>query len=342
MAILAGTINFNQIESFQPIRYDPDYRSYTFRGNVMYIEEFRVSNPFRFAFFFRGLRHRIDSNNNPIITGGSWLAVTAQSRNTEGLWVDDDESYQGFSGISAVDYYNACMSSDRSDDLRIVQRMFRGNDRFYCGDENDIVRGYGGNDIILGRGGNDELDGGTGNDYIDGGTGNDTINGGDNNDRLLGGDGSDVLVGGDGNDNLDGGAGDDSITGISLADSSLGRRSVDVLTGGSGNDLFILGNSSGVFYNDGSNRSSGRRDFARITDFSAGDRIQLNGSASNYILRPISSINGIRRVELYLNDGAGPLTSTGWDRRDELIAVIQLSAGINVALTDNTQFSYVG
>jgi Ca2+-binding RTX toxin-like protein len=55
------------------------------------------------------------------------------------------------------------------------------------------------------------------------------------------------------------------------------RNEVDTLTGGAGSDLFILGNSSECFYNDGVYSVTGTTDYALITDFktSESDRLQL-------------------------------------------------------------------
>ena len=162
---------------------------------------------------------------------------------------------------------------------------------------------------------------------IDGGNGNDSLNGGGGNDRL---------IGGNGNDNLNGGAGADTLTGIALNDATLGRGTVDVLTGGAENDLFVLGNASGVFYSDGSTATSGRGDYARITDFRSGDQIQLKGRSSDYRLRN-ETFNGAAGVGLYRNDGS---VVSGWDSRDELISFIQVS-GVTLNLGSTSQFTYV-
>ena len=134
-----------------------------------------------------------------------------------------------------------------------------------------------------GNGLNNVLTGNSEANLIDGGNGNDSLNGGGGNDRL---------IGGNGNDNLNGGAGADTLTGIALNDTTLGRGSIDVLTGGTENDFFVLGNASSVFYSDGLTATSGRSDYAHITDFTSGDKIELKGRATDYILRSNDSVSG--------------------------------------------------
>jgi Ca2+-binding RTX toxin-like protein len=92
-----------------------------------------------------------------------------------------------------------------------------------------------------------------------------TINGNGGNDFLTGTGGNDVLTGGDGNDTL---SGTDS--------SARGLGESDNLTGSAGTDKFILGDSSGAFY-----ETQGDSDFAKISDFSSGEQIQL-GSGDTY------------------------------------------------------------
>ncbi len=171
------------------------------------------------------------------------------------------------------------------------------------------------------------------------------IPGSTGNDILIGGIENDTLTGGKGNDTLNSGAGNDTLIGIDPTDVNLGRGEIDVLTGGSGNDLFILGNASGVFYNDRNSISSSRTDYARVTDFGNGDRIQLKGKPSDYILLSNDSADGYNGVGLYLNDGIfrpGTYNPDGWDARDEFIALIQVQPGTStLSLTNLSQFTYV-
>lgn len=102
-------------------------------------------------------------------------------------------------------------------------------------------------DIIVGSNEADKLSGNGGDDII---TGN------------LGGVGFDTLLGGSGNDTLIG-------SDPSLSETTQNER--DILTGGSGVDKYVLGDENGSFYDD-----FGGSDFANITDFQFGEKIQLS------------------------------------------------------------------
>ncbi len=109
------------------------------------------------------------------------------------------------------------------------------------------------------------LYGGTANDTLTKNLGN--ISGEDGNDRLTGGTGDNILQGGAGNDILVG---------------SIGK---DIFFGGAGQDQFVLGDSNGLFYDDGNINTSGLNDLATIKDFNLlEDTVTLLGSANNYIL----------------------------------------------------------
>ncbi|WP_019500316.1 calcium-binding protein, partial [Pseudanabaena sp. PCC 6802] len=118
----------------------------------------------------------------------------------------------------------------------------------------DSLTGSAGNDTISGLGGLDTLSGLAGNDSIDGGLGNDFLTGGLGNDTLLGG-----------GDN-------DTLTGVDPA-SGFGIGEIDRLTGNSGSDRFILGDSTRTYY-----LGNGISDYVLITDFGAGDLIQVRAS----------------------------------------------------------------
>jgi Ca2+-binding RTX toxin-like protein len=99
----------------------------------------------------------------------------------------------------------------------------------------------------------------------------------------------------------------------------LGKGTIDILTGGGGSDLFVLGDARGRFYDDGSSRSAGTADYARITDFAAGDKLQLKGSPADYLQSWVQSLDGASGTGIYHDsNGNGSL-----DNRDELIALVQ-------------------
>ncbi len=241
-----------------------------------------------------------------------------------------------------------------------------------------------GNDLantITGNSGNNTLNGGTGADTMIGGTGNDIYvvdNAGDvvteaasagtdtvqssvnytlaaNVENLtltgsaaINGSGNDLantITGNSGNNTLNGGAGVDTLTGISATDSTLGRGSIDKLTGGIGNDIFVLGNASGAFYSDGNTATAGRSDYAWITDFGVGDKIQLKGSAANYLIKTSDTVSGFTGIGfgLYRNDGVGTGATTGLDSRDEFIGFVQVQSGVTALTLSNTspQFAFI-
>ncbi|MBE9178156.1 calcium-binding protein [Oculatella sp. LEGE 06141] len=133
---------------------------------------------------------------------------------------------------------------------------------------------------------NDTLNGGKEKDILNGLAGNDILNGGLNSDTLLGGAGDDTLLGGDGNDIL-------RPYGGKFEQGS--PVELDTLTGGNGSDLFDLRDSTGspAYLNDDALDSNSPKGFALITDFTpdlnagAGDKIQLQGTASEYRLVPV-------------------------------------------------------
>jgi hypothetical protein len=120
------------------------------------------------------------------------------------------------------------------------------------------------------------------------------------------------------NDVLVGTVGKDLISAVG-AGTKLGKGTIDALTGGSGDDVFVLGDSRGRFYDDGSARSSGTSDFARITDFGAGDKLQLKGVAGDYLQGWINNLQGFSGTGIYHDSNDNGVL----DSRDELIALVQ-------------------
>ena len=98
---------------------------------------------------------------------------------------------------------------------------------------------------------------------------------------------------------------------------ALGRGQIDTLTGGNGKDTFLLADSRGNFYDDGSTRSQGLNDYALITDFNAlEDKLQLR-NGSQYLYRFANNA-----TEIFLGNGNNSLTNA-----DELIGRLQ---GVNL------------
>lgn len=213
-----------------------------------------------------------------------------------------------------------------------------GNDLIRGGSGNDYLEGGAGKDRLFGEMGKDRLRGGSNRDTLDGAQGNDSLYGdGDNdlllgkdgNDRLYGGSGQDKLVGHKGNDTMFGGLGNDSLyggdgrdvlTGIG-SNSSASKSQKDKLKGGSGGDLYILGNQSQSFYDDGRNNTLGKGDYAHIEGYKVaeGDRILLHGSASEYSLG--SSPTGTPSGQAIFLKTPGI---------DELVAVVSGSSNLNL------------
>lgn len=130
-----------------------------------------------------------------------------------------------------------------------------------------------------------------------------TIWGSNNNDRITGASGNDQLAG-------------VVQSGTTLLD--LGRGQIDTLTGGLGSDRFLLADSRGTFYNDGSNASQGTGDYALVTDFNATQDVLQLRSGSQYLYRYAKAA-----TEIFLGNGDNRFNSS-----DELIARLN---GVNLA-----------
>lgn len=146
------------------------------------------------------------------------------------------------------------------------------------------------------------------------------------NQTLWGTTGSDAITGGDGND---------QIAGVPATGSNPGRGSIDQLTGGAGSDTFLLGDSRGVFYDDGSRQSNGKQDYALIQDFTDGqDFLQLR--TGSYWLRSETQIGGTTSgVAIYIDNGS---TNGSWDSRDDYIAFVR---GVTTAQLTGADIRFV-
>ena len=133
-----------------------------------------------------------------------------------------------------------------------------------------------GPDTLYGGGGNDTINAGSGNDTVYGGSGNDAINGNNENDTLYGGSGNDTILGSNNDDILVGGYG------------------ADTLTGGNGNDTFRYL----------SNLDTGDT----ITDFAAGEKIDLGAFAPSSFVGLLASAGAVGPNEVGYMSNAGVTT----------------------------------
>jgi serralysin len=174
-----------------------------------------------------------------------------------------------------------------------------GTDSLVGGVAGDLLFGLEGNDVLRGQDGGDKVSGDFGNDSLYGGLRNDTLTGGDGSDWLRGDDHSDRLIG----VNPDSGR---TLMGV-------GER--DQLFGGTGADVFELGDRRSVFYDDGVAMQNGRLDYGFIRDFKAteGDKIQLHGSAADYVLGTSVTATGTNTIiylkERHLNEIIGVVSN---------------------------------
>ena len=126
--------------------------------------------------------------------------------------------------------------------------------------------------------------------------------------------GNDILIGDCGNNPLTGSDGTWNLS-----------HNVDMFSGESGAELFVLGNKNHVFYNSAENC-----DYASIQDFAVGqDKIQIKGSASNYILND-SPIPGISGTAIYWHETGATV--------GDLIAVVQDVCGLSL---NSNSFAFV-
>lgn len=125
------------------------------------------------------------------------------------------------------------------------------------------------------------------------------------------------ITGTSGSDTLAGTAGRDMLSGIPSTGTALGRGTIDKLTGGAGNDIFVMGDSRGVFYDDGVSSSAGRNDYAQVMDFATGDQIQLSNKVRGYYTSQIS-LGGVSGTGIFADSNA----NSRFDSTDELVGHI--------------------
>lgn len=130
---------------------------------------------------------------------------------------------------------------------------------------------------------------------------------------------------------------EDILCGVLAAGTNLGKGTIDTLTGGAGADVFLLGDSRGVFYNDGSKSTAGTSDYVYIVDFISGlDDLQLSAAIRGKIVINPLTLNGISGTGVYYDIGrnAGKFDST-----DELVAIVTTVG--NTGLNINSDFLFV-
>jgi subtilisin family serine protease len=117
---------------------------------------------------------------------------------------------------------------------------------------------------------------------------------------------------------ITGTTGADKIWGVPGTGTSLGAGTIDTLVGNGGADTFVLGDGRGRFYDDGKSRFAGTGDYAVIQDLGADDKIQLKGTAANYVQKAVS-LNGVSGMGIYHDTNGNGV----FDTRDELIGIVQ-------------------
>ncbi len=180
---------------------------------------------------------------------------------------------------------------------------------------------------IVGTNNTDDLMGSDRDQTLNGSGGNDRVNGYAGDDLVMGGNGNDFLIGGKNNDRLVAGSGNDILIGVDHTKADPGKGEVDRLSGHGGADIFVLGDSTGVYYHGDGSWAVGWQDRGVISDFNLGsDKIQLHGSSSDYRL----NINSGNTVIFYREPGTTV---------NEVVGVVERVTELD--LNDVTQFNYV-
>ncbi|NEQ17829.1 MAG: calcium-binding protein, partial [Moorea sp. SIO3E2] len=186
-----------------------------------------------------------------------------------------------------IDNVNSSISYTLGDNLEHLT-LTGSADSGYGNSLNNSISGNSYNNVLWGKSGNDYLYGNGGNDTLDGGSGNDTLTGGSGNDFIQGYEGS-------------------------------SQGELDTLTGGTGADTFVLGkNGVGTEIGYFGDTSSG---FATITDFNQteGDKVQLGGVNSDYIVFKLIDVSGTSALDTTLY------------YKGDLIAVLQDDTSFNLS-----------
>ena len=174
---------------------------------------------------------------------------------------------------------------------------------------------------------------------VTGGTDNDTFNASayTTATTLIGNGGNDSLLSGTGNDSLSGGNGTDWLQATSST--AAGGNQIDTLTGGAGNDTLILGDASNCYYNT----AIAGGDYALITDFSTGDKLQLKtldaaAAGNGYVVgNAIYGVLGASNYYLYRDANNNGTVEDG----DNLVAGINSSVALTTANLKSTHGSFV-
>jgi Cadherin-like domain/von Willebrand factor type D domain len=121
-----------------------------------------------------------------------------------------------------------------------------------------------------------------------------------------------------------GGNDNDILIGVTDAFNNPGKGEIDLFMGNKGADTFVLGDRNNCYY-----VGSGQQDYALIADLWAEDKVQLHGSASDYVLGAAPS---------NLANGTGIFLTSD---PNELIGIIQGDGMTNLNLSNRSIFEYV-
>ena len=221
-----------------------------------------------------------------------------------------------------IDFVQASITCTIAVNVEVLQLTGAASRDAYGNAVNNILRGNAAANDLFGRDGNDRLFGNDGNDRLYGENGNDSLNGGQGADVLYGGDGNDGFFGGGGIDRIYGGAGVDKVHGDDGNDHIYGGQGSDILTGGRFKGKFSLG--ADTFHWERSDVFDGitKLGFDRVTDFGAGDKIDLRGLGLN------------SRADIHVTDtSAGTVVSAYFGQSAGFIDVVQRDRVHNVTLT---------